>query len=103
MFQIILYSNIKKRLIIISILGYFKLHDIIIQEWCMKYAFFSDSTFVERPDYKELNDGLVILSFMYKHEFDVECINNYSTNNQEIFDTTRIKHIEEMYVRCNGN
>lgn len=86
-----------------SILEYCRLKDITIQAWSIMQASWAEGTFIDHPDYKELNDVLDVLSLKYnvtKNAIVVAWIVKHPANMQAIFGTTSIKHLEEMCLGC---
>lgn len=86
-----------------SILEYCRANDITIQAWSMLQASWAEGTFINNPNYQELNDCLDEYASNYnvtKSAIVVAWIMRHPANIQPIFGTTKIKHLEEMVAGC---
>lgn len=86
-----------------SILDYCRLNDITIQSWSIMQASWVEGSFIDHPDFKELNVVLNNLANKYnvtKNAIVVAWIVRHPANIQAIFGTTSIKHLEEICLGC---
>ncbi len=82
-----------------NILEYCRLKNITIQAWSIMQASWEEGTFIDNPNYPELNDALQKYADKYgvtKNAIVVAWITRHPANIQPIFGTTKIKHLEEL-------
>ncbi len=86
-----------------NVLEYCRIHDITIQAWSIMQASWEEGTFIDHPDYVQLNEALDFYAKQYKvtkNAIVVAWINTHPANIQPIFGTTSIIHLQEM---CAGS
>ncbi len=86
-----------------SVLEYCRLQDITIQAWSIMQASWEEGSFMDHPDYPELNEALQKYADKYgvsKNAIVIAWINRHPANIQPIFGTTSIKHLQEMCEGC---
>ena len=82
-----------------SLLEYCYLHDITIQPWSILQASWEKGTFIDHPDYKELNDKLEEVGAKYgldKAAMSVAWILRHPADMIPIVGTTSTTHLLEM-------
>ncbi len=81
-----------------SVLDYCRLHDIKIQAWSPIQASWAEGTFINHPDYKELNIVLERLAKKYnadKAAIAIAFLLRHPANMQVILGTTSVKHLKD--------
>ena len=82
-----------------GVLDYCRLHDITIQPWSVVQASWAEGTFLDNPNYQELNDVLETLGKKYqvsKGAIAIAWLLRHPANMQPILGTTSPTHLEEM-------
>lgn len=82
-----------------SVLEYCRLHDITIQAWSIMQASWAEGTFLDHPDYKDLNDCLAYYAKKYgveKNSIVVAWIANHPANIQAVCGTTKVNNLENL-------
>ena len=82
-----------------SILEYCRINDITIQAWSIMQASWAEGTFLDHPDYPELNDCLALYANKYnvsKSAIVVAWILTHPAQIQAIFGTTQANRIIDM-------
>lgn len=82
-----------------GLLEYSLLKDIELQAWSPLMASWSEGTFIDNPNYKELNDYLLELSLKYKvskNAIAIAWILRLPANIVPIIGTTSINHLLEL-------
>lgn len=85
-----------------GILEYARLNDITIQPWSIMQASWEKGTFLDHPDYKELNETLERIGKKYgisKAAVNIAWILRHPANMQAIAGTTNPEHLLEL---CKG-
>ena len=86
-----------------SLLEYCYLHDITIQPWSILQASWEKGTFIDHPDYKELNDKLEELGAKYgldKAAMSVAWILRHPSRMQPIAGTTNPERLKNLAKAC---
>lgn len=86
-----------------SLLEYCYLHDITIQPWSILQASWEKGTFIDHPDYKELNDKLEEIGKKYglgKAAMSLAWILRHPSRMQPIAGTTNPQHLRELSAAC---
>lgn len=82
-----------------GVLDYCRLHDITIQPWSVIQASWAEGTFLDNPNYQELNDVLETLGKKYqvsKGAIAIAWLLRHPANMQPILGTTSPTHLEKM-------
>lgn len=85
-----------------SLLEYCRLHDITLQPWSIMQASWEEGSYLEHPDYPELNETLNELAQKYgvsKAAIVIAWILRHPANMQPIAGTTSPVHLSEL---CRG-
>lgn len=86
-----------------SLLEYCYLHDITIQPWAILQASWEKGTFIDHPDYKELNDKLEEIGQKYdldKAAMSLAWILRHPSRMQPITGTTNPNHLRNLAKAC---
>ena len=86
-----------------SLLEYCYLHDITIQPWSILQASWEKGTFIDHPDYKELNDKLEEVGAKYgldKAAMSVAWILRHPSRMQPIAGTTNPERLKNLAKAC---
>lgn len=86
-----------------SLLEYCYLHDITIQPWSILQASWEKGTFIDHPDYKELNDKLEEIGQKYnldKAAMSLAWILRHPSRMQPIAGTTNPDHLRNLAKAC---
>lgn len=86
-----------------STLEYCYLHDITIQPWSILQASWEKGTFIDHPDYKELNDKLEEIGQKYnldKAAMSLAWILRHPSRMQPIAGTTNPDHLRNLAKAC---
>ena len=86
-----------------SLLEYCYLHDITIQPWSILQASWEKGTFIDHPEYKELNDKLEELGAKYgldKAAMSVAWILRHPSRMQPIAGTTNPERLKNLAKAC---
>lgn len=86
-----------------SVLEYCYLHDITIQPWSILQASWEEGTYLDNPDYKELNDALETIGKKYgldKAGCALSWILAHPSRMQPICGTTNLNHLEALAKAC---
>lgn len=89
-----------------GVLDYCRLHDITIQPWSSIQASWAEGTFIDHPDYKELNDALQTLADKYnvtKTAISIAWLLRHPAKMQPIVGTTSPAHLKEMAAAADIN
>jgi predicted oxidoreductase len=82
-----------------SILEYCRLNDITVQPWSIVQASREEGTFLDNPNYAQLNIVLQELADKYhvtKSAIVISWICTHPANMQPICGTTKINHLQEL-------
>ena len=86
-----------------SLLEYCYLHDMTIQPWSILQASWEKGTFIDHPDYKELNDKLEEVGKKYgldKAAMSLAWILRHPSRMQPIAGTTNPEHLKNLAKAC---
>ena len=86
-----------------SLLEYCYLHDITIQPWSILQASWEKGTFIDHPDYKELNDKLEEIGQKYgldKAAMSLAWILRHPSRMQPIAGTTNPERLKNLAKAC---
>jgi predicted oxidoreductase len=85
-------------------LDYCRINDILIQPWSVIQASWAEGTFLDNPNYPELNEILAELANKYqatKAAISIAWLLRHPANFQPIVGTTSPKHLEEVCQSVN--
>lgn len=86
-----------------GVLDYCRLNDILIQPWSSIQASWEEGTFIDNPDYQELNDVLDLLANKYevtKTAIAIAWLLRHPAKMQPIIGTTSLVHLKELVQAC---
>ncbi len=89
-----------------GVLDYCRLNDILIQPWSSIQASWEEGTFIDNPDYQELNDVLDNLANKYevtKTAIAIAWLLKHPAKMQPIVGTTSLVHLKEIAQACKVN
>lgn len=86
-----------------SLLEYCYLHDITIQPWSILQASWEKGTFIDHPDYQQLNEQLATIGEKYgldKAAMSLAWILRHPSRMQPIAGTTNPEHLKNLAKAC---